>query len=350
MNNAADKWWRPDRFAKKRDNLMARASLFRAVRGWFDAEGFVEVDTPSLQISPGLEPHLTAFATDYVTPAGDAHALYLATSPEFSCKKLLAAGMDRIYQLGHVFRNKEGSSRHHPEFTLLEWYRVNAGYGALMQDCERLLQLAANLRGKEHAHYRGMSCAMTAKPKVLSVQDAFAHYTGIDLLATVDNPADPSPQKLAEAAKKRGIHTASDDRWDDIALRILGEKIEPHLGDGAPCFLTDYPLCMAALARPKPGMPHLAERFELYVCGLELANAFVELTDPALQRQRFIADMDLKEKLYGTRYPIDEDFIAALEHGLPDSAGIALGFDRLLMLAVGADDIRDVIWAPVAFV
>lgn len=343
-------WWRPDRFAKKHDNLLARAGLFRAVRGWFDAEGFVEVDTPALQISPGLEPHLTAFATDYVTPTGDRHRLYLATSPEFSCKKLLAAGMQRIYQLGHVFRNKEGSSRHHPEFTLLEWYRVGAGYDALMQDCEKLLQIAADIGGKKHAQYRGISCDMTAKAKTLSVQDAFLHYTGIDLLATIDSPADPAPHKLAEAAKKLGIHTASDDRWDDIALRILGEKIEPHLGAEVPCFLTDYPLCMAALARPKPNAPHLAERFELYVCGLELANAFVELTDPVLQRQRFVADMDLKEKLYGTRYPVDEDFIAALEHGLPDSAGIALGFDRLLMLAVGAEDINDVIWAPVAFV
>jgi lysyl-tRNA synthetase class 2 len=341
-------WWRPDRFAKKRNNLEARAKIFRAIRSYFDGQGFFEVDTPALQISPGLEPHLTAFETRYVTPHGDSHTLYLATSPEFSCKKLLVAGMERIYQLSHVFRNAEGSSRHHPEFTLLEWYRVGAGYDELMQDCEQLLKAAGAVTCKTIVSYNGIACDMTKPAERLSVQDAFKRFVDIDLLGTIDDPHDPKPERLRVLAHAIGIRTHEDDRWDDIALRILGEKIEPYLGKDRPCFLMDYPLCMAALSRPKPTDGRVAERFELYVSGLELANAFVELTDPKIQRARFEADMDLKQQIYGTRYPIDEDFLKALEHGMPDAAGIALGVDRLVMLAAGTENIDDVVWAPVA--
>lgn len=342
-------WWRPDRFAHKREKLEMRAKIFARMRDYFARENFIEVDTPALQVSPGLEPHLAAFATDYVTPQGEKHRLYLATSPEFSCKKLLVAGMPRIYQLSHVFRNGEGSSRHHPEFTLLEWYRAGAGYRELMRDCEALLRAVADVAQRATVSYRGVSCDMTKPARVLSVQEAFAEFTGIDLLGSIADPHDPQPEKLRELAGQIGVRTHADDSWDDIALRILGEKIEPFLGRDVPCFLTDYPLCMAALARPKPADARVAERFELYVCGLELANAFVELTDPALQRARFEKDMALKEKLYGTRYPVDEDFLRALEHGMPDAAGIALGLDRLVMLAAGSEDIADVLWAPVAF-
>lgn len=308
----------------------------------------MEVDTPALQISPGVEPHLGSFETDYVTPRGKKQRLHLCTSPEFSCKKLLVAGMEKIYQLSHVFRNREGGSRHHPEFTMLEWYRVGAGYEALMADCAALLRTASAVTGQRHADFNHVSCDLEAEAEILSVAEAFRRYARIDLLATVDDPLNPSPQKLAEEARRIDVYTADDDRWDDIALRILGERIEPYLGRGRPTFLTDYPLCMAALARPKPDAPHLAERFELYVCGLELANAFVELTDARVQRARFEADAALKKERYGEVAVIDEDFLVALAHGMPQAAGIALGVDRLVMLVTGAQHIEDVLWLPVA--
>lgn len=319
-----------------------------ATRAYFAEEHFIEVDTPALQISPGMEPHLSAFATTYVTPRGETRRLYLATSPEFACKKLLVAGMQRIYQLSHVFRNNEDSSRHHPEFTMLEWYRVNAGYVDLMEDCLQLLRRAATLSGQGDYGYGGRFCDIFAPPVTLTVQEAFEKFLELDLLATIDDPQNPQPEKLRKEAASRGVRVAADDGWDDIALRLLGEKIEPHLGVGRICFLTDYPLCMAALARPKPSDLRVAERFELYVCGLELANAFIELTDPVIQRARFETDQKLKETRYGVNMPIDEDFLAALEHGMPQAAGIALGFDRLVMLATGNEDINDVLWAPVA--
>lgn len=333
-------------FAKKRANLETRARIFAALRGYFDAQDFVEVDTPALQISPGLEPHLHAFATDYLLPHGGAKKFYLHTSPEFACKKLLAAGMERIYQLAHVFRNKEGSRLHSPEFMLLEWYRVGAGYKELMEDCMEVLRAALDAAGREKFVYGKVTCR-AGEAETLTVQEAFDSFAGIDLLGTVDDPENPAPQKLAKEATRIGVRVAEGDRWDDIALRILGERIEPHLGQAQPCFLTDYPLCMAALARAKTADPRVAERFELYVCGIELANAFVELNDAKIQRARFEADMVLKEKLYGERYPLDEEFLQALTK-MPDAAGIALGVDRLVMLAVGAENISDVLWQSVA--
>jgi lysyl-tRNA synthetase class 2 len=353
MNSSAPfppAWWRPDRFARKRKNLEARSELFAAIRSYFDREDFLEVDTPTLQISPGMEPHLSAFGTDYITPRGEKCRLYLCTSPEFSCKKLLVAGMPRIYEMRHVFRNNEGSSRHHPEFTLLEWYRTGAGYDELMADCAALLRICADVTGLQMAQYRGMNCDMRAAPERISVADAFTKYTGIDLLATLDDPHNPDTAMIAAEAKRIGVRVAEGDEWEAIVLNILAERIEPHMGKDRPVFLMDYPLPMAALARAKPGDGRVAERFELYVAGLELANAFVELTDAKIQRARFEADAALKKKLYGIDMPIDEDFLAALEYGMPDAAGIALGVDRLVMLSVGSDNIDDVTWAPIAYV
>ncbi|HET8728455.1 MAG TPA: EF-P lysine aminoacylase EpmA [Alphaproteobacteria bacterium] len=341
-------WWRPDVYAAKRAYVEARARIASALRAFFDGRGFLEVDTPALQISPGLEPHLQAFATELRGPHPDTRVpLYLHTSPEFAMKKLLAAGLPRIYQLAHTFRNGERSSTHHPEFSMVEWYRAGEGYEALIDDCRGLLQAAAKAAGRPRLAWRGLESDPFADWQVLTVAEAFDRFTGIDLLATAPDPHAPDLALLDEAGRAIGIPARPGDRWDDLFFRIFLEKIEPHLGVGAPTVLKDYPVSMAALSRPKEGDPRLAERFELYVCGLELANAFGELTDPGVQRARFQADMDLKEALYGIRYPIDEEFIAALEHGLPDSAGIALGFDRLVMLATGAAHIEDVLWAPV---
>lgn len=341
------RWWDPNRFQQKREKLEARAAIMRAVRQYFDDEKFTEVDTPALQLAPSPEPHLQPFVTEYIGPRGEKDAMYLATSPELSCKKLLVAGMERIYQLAHMYRNGERTRRHSPEFMLLEWYRVQAGYKELMDDCMALLHATLRITGRTHCDYNDRVCDAYQSPEIISVDDAFKKYVGFSLLRTADNPHNPRPEVVRQAADKLHIHTADDDRWDDIALRILGEKIEPHLGESRVTFLTDYPLSMAALARPKAADSRVAERFEMYVCGVELANAFVELTDAAIQRARFEDDAQLRKNRYGKSYPYDDEFLTALEQGLPQAAGIALGFDRLVMLATGAAQINDVLWAPV---
>ena len=341
-------WWRPDRLARRRAHLEKRGRVIEATRAFFRDQGFVEVETPALQVSPGMEPHLVAFRTELQAPGESGVHRYLHTSPEFAMKKLLAGGMEKIFQLARVFRNAERSATHHPEFTMLEWYRANQGYVALMEDCEGLLTTAAEAAGATHFTWQGRRCEAAAPAERLTVAEAFKRECGIDILATAPEPLNPSLDLLAAAAKPLGITPRDGDRWEDLFFRLFLERIEPKLGIGRPTILRDYPVSMAALSRPKANDPRLCERFELYVCGLELANAFGELTDPAEQRRRFEADMALKQKLYGTRYPIDEDFMAALKHGLPPSAGIALGIDRLVMLATGAEHIEDVLWAPVS--
>ena len=342
-------WWHPEALARRRPHLEARGRVLGAVRRFMAGRDVIEVETPALQVSPGQEPHLLAFATDLREPNPEVRRrLYLHTSPEFAMKKLLVAGVPRLWQLARVFRNGERSETHHPEFSMLEWYRAGAGYRELMADCVALVREAAAAAGCRGFRFRGVDCDPYAEWRVLTVPYAFELYAGIDLLATAPDPREPDAALLAGAAARAGIRAHDGDRWEDIFFRVMFERIEPELGAGVPTFLTDYPVSMAALARPKPEDPRLAERFELYACGLELANAFGELTDPELQRARFEADMDLQERLYGHRTPIDEDFLAALAYGLPESAGIALGFDRLVMLCSGAEAIEDVLWAPVA--
>lgn len=334
-------------FQAKRPNLEARDRCLRALRAYFYSQDFHEVTTPALQVSPGLEPHLQAFRTELVDPVGRRPSLrYLHTSPEFAMKKLLACGMERIFQVAQVYRNRERSHTHHPEFAMLEWYRTGESYTVLMDDCERLLRACkAAAGGAQEFTWKGVTAAAHQPFDRISVQEAFLRYGKTDLLATIDDPQNPAPDKLRAACVRLGIGTAPDDSWEDLFFRIFLEKIEPKLGVGVPTFLYDYPISMAALSRPKAQAPHLAERFELYVCGLELANAFGELTDAVAQRARFEADMEKKQRLYGERYPIDEDFLAALAL-MPPASGCALGFDRLVMLATGATHIDQVLWTP----
>jgi elongation factor P--(R)-beta-lysine ligase len=325
----------------------------RALRRFFEEQGFTEVEAAALQVSPGNETHLHAFATDLIGADGACTPLYLHTSPEFTAKKLLAAGETRIFDLARVFRNRERSALHHPEFTMLEWYRARESYERLMEDCARVLATAAEAAGATELRHRANKADPFAAPERLSVTEAFARHAGIDLMAALtDDPlsspgrGDEAPShKLTSEARRLGIRIAPDDHWSDIFSRIMVERIEPQLGLGRATILYDYPASEAALARRKPGDPRLAERFELYACGVELANAFGELTDPAEQRHRFEADMEEKLRIYGERYPIDEEFLAALAH-MPPAAGIALGLDRLVMLATGASRIEQVIWTP----
>ncbi|MGH6981693.1 MAG: EF-P lysine aminoacylase EpmA [Stellaceae bacterium] len=342
-----DTWWRSGQFDRRRDNLAARGRILTAIRAFFAGRGFVEVETPALQVSPGMEPHLRAFATELHAPGEVPQQRYLHTSPEFAMKKLLAAGMPKIFQLARVYRDGERSRTHHPEFTMLEWYRADSTYRDLMYDCEALLRASLSAAGGKMFRWQGKSCDPTRPCDRLSVADAFRRYCDLDLLATAPDPVAPSLDLLAAAAKPLGIAPHDGDEWEDLFFRLFLERIEPQLGVGVPTILYDYPISLAALARAKPDDPRVAERFELYVAGLELANVFGELTDPVAQRARFIADQEKKQRRYGAAYPIDEDFIVALGQ-MPDSAGIALGVDRLVMLATGAASIDDVLWAPVS--
>ena len=340
-------WWRADVHADRRPFLLTRNRITRAFRAWFEARGFEEVETAALQVSPGAETHLHAFATQALTVSGEAAPLYLHTSPEFACKKLLAAGEEKIFSLAKVWRNRERGPLHHPEFTMLEWYRAGAPYQVLMDDCAALLALAAETAGTRRFDFRGVACDPFAEPERLSVAEAFDRHAGVDLLASVAADGSTDRDALAAAARAAGVRVAPDDGWADVFSRIIVEKVEPRLGEGRATILCEYPIPEAALARPKDADPRVAERFELYACGVELANAFGELTDPAEQRRRFAIEMDEKARIYGERYPIDEDFLAALEQ-MPEASGSALGFDRLVLLAAGARRIEDVVWTPVA--
>ncbi len=345
---AGKRWWHPQEMAERLPRLRARTAILAAVRRYFTEAGFDEVDTPALQVAPGMEPHLHACATTLDEPFGQgSRRMYLHTSPEFAMKKLLVGGVPRLFQLARVWRNGERSATHHPEFTMLEWYRAGASYRDLMADCEGLLRACLIAAGAPLFRRDGTNCDPFLPWRYISVADAFRDFAGIDVLATAPDPWAPDREALATEARRIGLHVGEADAWDDIFFRVMFERIEPHLGHDVPAILYDYPISMAALSRPSPADPRVAERFEMYVCGVELANAFGELTDPAEQRRRFVADMDLKERLYGERWPLDEDFIAALEFGMPDSAGIALGLDRLIMLATGARTIDEVLWAPV---
>ncbi|HSI39604.1 MAG TPA: EF-P lysine aminoacylase EpmA [Xanthobacteraceae bacterium] len=347
MTPVASPWWTPDVYADRRPFLLARGRIMAALRGFFAARDFLEVETPILQVSPGNETHLHAFATEMVTPDGTRHRRFLHTSPEFAAKKLLTAGEPLLFTFARVFRNGERSALHHPEFTMLEWYRAEAPYEALMADCAALLAAAAAASGVDAFRHRGRSVRADSVPEPMTVTQAFERFAGIDLLASLGDGGQTDRDSLWHGARAAGIRVADDDQWADVFSRVMVEKVEPRLGQGAPTILYEYPVSEAALARPKPSDPRFAERFELYVCGVELANAFGELTDAAEQRRRFIGWMDEKQRLYGERYPIDEDFLKALAQ-MPEASGIALGLDRLVMLATGAERIEQVLWAPVA--
>ena len=340
--------WMPHVHEGRRPRLLARNRVRDALRRWLAEDGFCEVDPAVLQVSPGNEAHIAGFATQFVTGDGPAQPLYLHSSPEFACKKLLAAGEERIYSLGHVFRNRERGPLHHPEFTMLEWYRAGRPYSALMADCAAMLAVAARAAGVEQLLFRGLEADPFAEPERLSVVDAFARHAGVDLAALLPEAGGADQRgAFAAAAGKAGVRVTPDDTWSDIFSKVLSQCIEPHLGMGRATLLMDYPVCEAALARAKPEDARFAERFELYACGVELANGFGELINAKEQRHRFELEMAEKLRIYGETYPLDEDFLDCLAH-MPEASGCALGFDRLVMLVTGAARIDDVLWAPVA--
>ncbi len=335
-------WWRPEIHADRRPFLLARNRIVRAIRQHFEDQAFIEADCGALQVSPGNEAHLHAFATDLIDSEGKAHRRYLHTSPEFACKKLLAAGEEKLFSLAHVFRNRERTRTHVPEFTMLEWYRARASYSAVVADTLDLIRLSASTLETNHFSYQGRACDPADDAEMLTVADAFVRHAGVRLLDTLDAAGKPDRDALA---RQSPFPVSANDTWSDIFSAVLVSHVEPQLGIGRVTILYEYPACEAALARISPADPRVAERFEAYACGVELANGFGELTNPDEQRRRFVADMDLKERLYGERYPLDEDFLEALAL-MPEASGVALGLDRLVMLAASATSIDQVIWTP----
>ncbi len=340
----ASPFWSRRVHADRRPLLLARARTFAAWRNWFAQRDFLEVDTAVLQVSPGNEAHIGAFATQYESPEAN-QALYLHSSPEFACKKLLAAGEERIFSLAHVFRNGERSPLHHPEFTMLEWYRAGETYVSLIDDAAQLCALAAQAAGSAAFTHRGKTCDPFAPPIRLTVCDAFMRFAAVDIQSTLRANGENDRQRLASMAQEIGLRVSEDDSWSDLFSKILSEKVEPELGLGQLVILDEYPASEAALARRHSEKPEVSERFEIYACGVEIANAFGELIDPLEQRTRLEAEMAEMERIYGRRYPIDEDFLDALEQ-MPPASGIALGADRVVMLATGAGNVESVIWTP----
>ncbi|WP_333815715.1 EF-P lysine aminoacylase EpmA [Tabrizicola sp.] len=339
-------WWTPSRHADRRPLLLTRNRIQAAIRGWLAGEGFTEVDPAALATSPGNEAHLHGFATETIGNDGLGRQMYLHTSPEFAMKKLLAAGETRIHAFSHVWRNRERGPLHSPEFTMLEWYRVGEGYETLMADTVAFLRLAAEAAGTPVLRFRDRVCDPFGGPERLSVAEAFATHAGVDLLGSIRADGATDAGRLGAELDRIGVRRAADDTWSDMLSRVLSEKVEPKLGLGRVTILDRYPAAEAALARKVPGDGRVAERFEVYACGVELANGFGELTDPGEQRRRFQAEMAEKARVYGESYPLDEDFLAALAL-MPPAAGIAMGFDRVVMLATGAPRVEDVMWTPV---
>ena len=326
MNDHTLPSWHPESLAARMPFLRRRMLLTQATRAFFIARRYIEVETAYAVPVPGEEVHLRAWRTRQHAPDGTGCDLWLHTSPEFAMKRLLVAGTGPIFQLARVWRDGEGSRTHLGEFTMLEWYRPGLSLAGLIEETEALLRATLPPEFWQDGFER------------ITVADAFTRWAGADVLGTASDAAG-----LAASA---GAELRDGESWEDLFFRLLLERIEPELGRTRPTFLTHWPAAQAALARRDPADPRVALRFELFVRGIELANAFEELTDPDEQAARFRDDRARREALYGPGWGTDDDFLAALRFGMPAASGIALGFDRLAMLAAGATRIEQVQWLP----
>ncbi len=328
---------------KLRDNpeqwqrYQQRAQVIQAIREFFWQEAFLEVETPQLVALPSMEPYLEVFETTLLDDRREQYRAFLTSSPEFAMKKLLAAGAQNIFQICKSYRNQEGwSSRHNPEFTILEWYRTNAGYTQIMKDCENLFAFIAN-----KIQFPKEVMDFSVPWERLSVAQSFAQY------AQIDTPTMLDPAALKKTAQEKGYRIEAETTWEEVFNQIFLNEIEPNLGGkGRPTILFDYPAAMAALSKRRPDDPRFAERFEFYINGLEMGNAFSELTDPEEQQRRLQADRKEKEQLGRTLFDIDEDFLDALHSGMPETGGIAVGVDRLCMVFLQVPTIQDTLLFP----
>jgi elongation factor P--(R)-beta-lysine ligase len=331
-----------------RARMEERSRIVNAVRAFFASEGFLEVETPTVVALPGMEPHLEPLRTEVLRHDGASFKAHLITSPEYAMKKLLAGGLTKIFELARAYRNGEPwDGGHNPEFTMLEWYRADADYTAIMDDTERLVASAAQaVYGGEVIEYQGRKIDLAAPWPRMTVAEAMRDYAGIDLNRAIDDPA-----WFRTEAAAMGIEPQPEDTWDDIFFKIFLRDVEPRLavpgtkGAVRPVILYEYPRSMAALARLKPGDTRYAERFEAYIGGMELANAFSELNDAPEQRRRLEEERAERARLGKSDHGTDEQFLEAVAQ-MPPSAGIALGIDRLVMLLTDAPTIRDVLYFP----
>lgn len=353
-------WWTPDRHMDRRAFLLTRNRIKDAIRAWFRAQGFVEVDPGCLQVSPGNEAHLHAFQTRLIEPDRREKPLYLHTSPEFACKKLIAAGEQKLFTFAPVFRNCERGPLHSPEFTMLEWYRAgddtNEQYSTIQNDCSELIRIAMEISGIDHCSWRGRKGLVDGEMVHLDVPEAIEELTGIKLLETIGSEGEPRLDALCAAYHEAGHRAAPDESWGDLFSKLMvevearyGELKGVRTGDGIEraLLLDGYPAAMSPLARPQNQDTPLAMRFEIFMCGIELANGFGESSDAEAVRAALRAEMAEKQKTYGEEYPIDDDFIDALSIMPSKTAGCAMGFDRLVILATGATHIEQVLWTPV---
>ncbi len=312
--------WRP--YADY-NSIKLRAEVLGKIRQFMLEQNILEVETPVLAHAPVTELQIASFSTDFVSLQQDSNvSLYLQTSPEYAMKRLLASGSGAIYQISKVFRNEEQGKLHNPEFSLLEWYQPACDHHQLIESLALLLQ-ALEMNDHEKIAYG----------------ELFAEHTGLD-------PHSCETSTLASLAKDYGLSSNTDERTVLLDF-IFSHKIASTLGMSAPLFVYDYPACQCALAKLSSSIPPIAERFELFINGMEIANGFHELTDADEQLQRFQQDLALRKKFNRDDVPIDDYLLDALKQGLPDCAGVAVGIDRLLMAMTGSKDIQDVLTFPI---
>jgi lysyl-tRNA synthetase class 2 len=342
MADRAQNWERLSTDAAFRGRMEKRAAILAAVRAFFRDAGFLEVETPTVVALPGMEPHLDPFRTGVTEVGGANHDAYLITSPEYSMKKLLAAGLPRVFEIARCYRNGEPwDGSHNPEFTMIEWYRADADYAAIMADMETMVaSVAKAVTGSDKIRHQGREIDLAPPWDRMTVAEAMERHAGLDLGRAIDDPV-----WFRAAVEAKGCTLTADDTWDDVFFKIFLRDVEPKLGVDRPLILHEYPRSMAALARLKKADPRFAERFEAYVGGMELANAFSELNDAAEQRARLEEERDLRAKLGRHVYAVDEKFLEAVGR-MPEAAGIALGVDRLVMLLTDAAVISDVLFFP----
>lgn len=342
MENRQSNWKRLKTDASYRARMEARGRILWEIRAFFASRSFLEVETPTLVALPGMEPHLDPFVTSLIRHDGATFEGHLITSPEYAMKKLLAGGMERIFEITKCFRNGEPwDGGHNPEFTMIEWYRANADYRAIMTDMEEMVaSVATVMTGSPRITFGGRTIDLSPSWPRMTVKQTMEEYAGIDLDRAIDDP-----EWFRAIVGEKGVNPTARDTWDDLFFKIFLRDVEPKLGLDRPLILHEYPRSMAALARIKPGDTRYAERFEAYCGGLEIANAFSELNDADEQRRRLEEERELRGKLGRHLYEIDEEFLTAVGT-MPPSAGIALGVDRLVMLLTDAASISDVLFFP----
>ena len=328
------------RRVKIRDTLGMRAAVFKAVRDFLESKGFLEVETPMLVDAPGLDVELHPFQTEF--HGSRTVPCYLITSPEHHMKRLIGSGLEKIYQIARCFRNREHSPIHNPEFTMIEWYRAFASYEEIMEDTEELVAyVCSTLSGTTRIEYQGRALELAPPWRRLSVSEAFWTYAGIEIEACDDLGA-----FRRQARSREFISVSPDDSWEEIFHKIFFDRVEPALRRLGPVFLRDYPARMASMSKRREGHPGAAERVETYIAGMELANGFTELNDPREQRLRFAIERRNRRRKGYPEIPLDEDFLAMMEEGMPPAGGMALGADRMIMLIANAASIDEVICFP----